>query len=293
MKTPQQSHKSLASALDIDQDLYLKREDLHPYGSHKGRSIPAMIKHYLKEDDVRRFVISSSGNAALAAKLAVERHNTNNPDRALSLEMFVGKRIPEKKLSKLESDDERIRLSKTERPKQSAFAAAKKNGVINLRQSTDDIALDGYIGLAEELLKVPTLAAVFVPTSSGTCAQALGQIFVQKDPVPQLHIVQTGACHPIADMLGVSVQDIDQSAAGAIVDRVAHRKAAVADMITQTSGSAVVPTEEQIREAQTLLKTHAQIDATPNGALALAGLIQTKKEGRVFAGPVAVLVCGV
>ena len=30
-------------------DLYFKREDLHPYGSHKGRSITVMIDIYIKE----------------------------------------------------------------------------------------------------------------------------------------------------------------------------------------------------------------------------------------------------
>ena len=75
MTTPLEQQAQLAEAIGIS-SLYFKREDLHPYGSHKGRSIPVMIEHYLASGDTR-FAISSSGNAALAAVmhgLAVEGH---------------------------------------------------------------------------------------------------------------------------------------------------------------------------------------------------------------------------
>ena len=46
--------------------LYLKREDLHPLGSHKGRSLPYMIDKGL-EEGLYRFAISSSGNGTTGA----------------------------------------------------------------------------------------------------------------------------------------------------------------------------------------------------------------------------------
>src|SRR3990167_2253444 len=101
MKTPQQSYPSLAAALGVP-ELYLKREDLHHFGSHKGRSIPLMIKNYHK-DGRRDFVISSSGNAALAAILFVRDHNKNNTGDPIRLTVFVGKHIEPKKLIKLQS----------------------------------------------------------------------------------------------------------------------------------------------------------------------------------------------
>ena len=63
--TPLEAYPKLAKAIGVNR-LYFKREDLHPYGSHKGRSIPVMIDKYFKAGD-RRFANSSSGNAALAA----------------------------------------------------------------------------------------------------------------------------------------------------------------------------------------------------------------------------------
>src|ERR1035437_8229763 len=76
MLTPQKNYPNLAKALGVS-SLYLKREDLHPYGSHKGRSIPVMIDHYVK-DGKRHFAISSSGNAALAAAMYLKELNGKN-----------------------------------------------------------------------------------------------------------------------------------------------------------------------------------------------------------------------
>jgi cysteine synthase len=88
MQTPQLNHPKLAQTLGIS-ELYLKREDLSLYGSHKGRSIPHMIKTYFGQG-IRNFVISSSGNAALAAIHTIAQHNKNNPSTTLSLKIFVG-----------------------------------------------------------------------------------------------------------------------------------------------------------------------------------------------------------
>jgi len=46
--TPLEHYPTLAKAIGVS-DLYFKREDLHPYGSHKGRSIPVMINNYYKK----------------------------------------------------------------------------------------------------------------------------------------------------------------------------------------------------------------------------------------------------
>jgi hypothetical protein len=41
-----------------------------------------------------------------------------------------------------------------------------------------------------------------------------------------------------------------------------------------------------------MLKKYAQIDATPNGALGLAGLIKALASGKRFSGPVVCIICG-
>src|ERR1700722_13263607 len=75
--------------------LYLKREDMHPSGSHKGRSIPSMIDAYIIQG-FKKFSISSSGNAAIAAGQHIQKLNSSQSEK-ISLDIYIGKHIPEEK----------------------------------------------------------------------------------------------------------------------------------------------------------------------------------------------------
>ncbi|PIR76710.1 MAG: hypothetical protein COU32_00480 [Candidatus Magasanikbacteria bacterium CG10_big_fil_rev_8_21_14_0_10_42_10] len=295
MKTPQQAYPALAKALGIN-NVFLKREDEHPYGSHKGRSIPHMMKTYIKRDGIRDFVISSSGNAALAAIRMAMKHNQNNPDKQITLRVFVGKNIDEKKLSRLHNEitntTSGINIEQVERPKQETFKLDKEKIATSLRQSTDDLALEGYQELAYELMKIPDLIAVFIPTSSGTTAQAIAEVFVREQPTTQVHIVQTTACHPIATALGATGEDTDSSVAGAIVDNIAHRKQAVADAVTLTHGAGWIVNDEKIESAQKLVNETTHIEISPNSALAVAGLKKALESKIKFEGAVACVITG-
>jgi len=180
--TPIEHCPDLAKSIGLS-DLYLKREDLHPYGSHKGRSIPVMIDRYYNAGD-RNFVISSSGNAALAAALYVREINQKNdlPDESsgqANLNIFVGKNINSHKLDKLravagspstadeatrvldghaQTSNKRINVVIKDRPL-FTLNQAVEDGARSLRQSTDDAALEGYATLAEELAAVKVAQA--------------------------------------------------------------------------------------------------------------------------------------
>lgn len=292
MKTPQIPAANLAKAIGVS-ELYLKREDMHHFGSHKGRSIPHMIDLYRK-DGVSNFVISSSGNAALAAMYAVQTHNANSDRAPLTLRVYVGKKIPAEKLSVLRAvmNDRYVTLEQVENPKQQAFQMDKEKKAKNLRQSTDDSALLGYKELAEELSRIPNLAAVFIPTSSGTTAQALGEAFQTLDQHPQIHIVQTTACHSIAEEFDTVWTKSDTSIASAIVDHVAHRKQAVIDIVKQCNGSGWVVTDQEIQTAMKLIQDTDNIVVSPNSALSIAGLIKSVKNSWTWNGVVAILVTG-
>lgn len=294
MKTPQQPAVALAAALDLSGELYLKREDLHPYGSHKGRSIPLMIKEYHKQG-IRHFVISSSGNAALAAICAVAQHNKNKPNDPLRLDVFIGKKIPAEKLQSLQKEignSTGITLDQVDNPKQHAFQLEKAGETKNLRQSTDDLALAGYQELTTELDKIPDLAAIFIPTSSGTTAQGLGIAFKHLTHKPQIHIVQTTSCHTIAEHWNTTAPATDTSIAGAIVDQVAHRKKKVIETIIESQGSGWIVTDEEISEAMLKVKQTEDIKISPNSALSVAGLNKAIKKGWTWSGPVACLITG-
>ena len=331
MITPQKNYPELARAVGVS-SLYLKREDMHPYGSHKGRSIPVMIDHYVKSGK-RHFAISSSGNAALAAAMYIrelnEGKNTVTPAEAgvlyqeqdslrpgrirgndkksrndkqnLKLEILVGNHILDKKLKKLtDLADENISVMRFERPLQTLTQKTADGSIQSLRQSTDDIALIGYESLAEELGKVENLAAIFVATSSGTTAQALAEYFLEKErrkegkkeKSVEIHIVQTTSCNPMALEFVDSVPSEDRSTADAIVDITALRKAALTPLVNETNGSGWIASNDEIETAQKLIKNNAKIEVSPNGALALAGLMQAAFTGKEFDGAVVCIIGG-
>ncbi len=294
MKTVQMPYPSLSKALGLPHDLYLKREDTHKYGSHKGRSIPIMIKHYTKNDEtIRSFVLSSSGNAALAAIHTISQHNKNNNECPLTLDIYIGKRMnPKKKETLIQiSQDSHIHIHQVEQPKQAAILASKHTGTVNLRQSTDDLALEGYQELAQELSNIPNLSAVFIPTSSGTTAQALGQAFQSMGMHIQIHIVQTTSCYPIAVAFDMP-EILELSIANAIVDQVAHRKEKVISLINESHGHGWIVTNPQIKAAQQIVKQETTIDISPNSALSVAGLQKAIARGWTWPGPVVCLITG-
>ena len=295
MLTPQTQHLQLADAIGLDANLYLKREDLHPYGSHKGRSIPLMIKYYYGLCHTN-FCISSSGNAALAALFTIQQLNKQYPDNPCNLRIFVGRLISKEKLQRLQNEinDNRITIEQVETPKQKAFQLDKEGACKNLRQSIDDAALTGYQILANELAEISrsseggkNISAVFIPTSSGTTAQGLYLGFKKIGINPQIHIVQTPNCHPF-----VNSSETGSSLAGAIVDTVGYRKKEIQKILDETNGRGWIAADSDILEAQQLVQKKENIEISPNSALSVAGLQLALNAGLRFDGPVVCLVTG-
>lgn len=294
--TPLEHYPLLAKAIGVS-DLYFKREDLHPYGSHKGRSIPVMMDYYYEQGD-RRFVITGSGNAALAAALHAPKiiNGKNDVDTAMSgpidLDIYVGNHVAPKKLEKLKKlSNDHIRVLIKERPLQ-ALTQAVQEGARSLRQSMDDIALIGYKSLGDELAKVKGLGAIFIGTSSGTTAQALAQYFSTSNMKVQVHIVQTSACHVMTDSFETFDGAGEESIADAIVDKVAHRKADLIPLIQKTGGYGWVASNEEIETAQALSEEHALLKISTNSTLSVVGAMQAAYRGWELNGAVVCLICG-
>ncbi|MDD5165063.1 MAG: PLP-dependent lyase/thiolase [Candidatus Pacebacteria bacterium] len=305
MTTPLEQYNDLAQAIGVS-DLYFKREDLSPYGSHKGRSIPVMIEIYRNKGE-SRFAISSSGNAALAAAIHVQKINNEKieqgmhsasgegiDDSLLQLDIFVGNHVAEHKYQKLLAyADNYIRILKKERPLQ-ALTQAMNDGMRSLRQSTDNLALKGYESLAEELSQTENLGAIFIGTSSGTTAQALATYFLNNSSskIPQIHIVQTSSCHPLSDGLNSYDGPDEPSVADAITDITAYRKNDLIPLIQKTGGYGWFATNEDIETARILVEKHAGLNISTNSALSVAGVMQAVYAGHKIEGSVVCLICG-
>ena len=296
MITPIENYPDLAKAIGVSK-VFFKREDLHPYASHKGRSIPVMIKKYAEAGDTK-FVVSSSGNAGLAAALFIHEWNANPKNSTkLSLDVLVGQNVAPLKLERLKGlADENIRVMIKERPLQ-ALTVAIEEGSRSLRQSTDDTALLGYGELADELLEASQTGSIFIGSSSGTTAQALARSFLDAAAGSakvnfQVHPVQTSSCHPFVDAFESYDGPDEASIADAIVDKVAHRKDALVPLVKETNGRGWTVTNEDIEAAQTLVYDHTSLEISTNSALSVAGLVKAVELGYELVGPAICMICG-
>lgn len=290
MITPNESYPKLAKALET-QAIFFKREDMHPYGSHKGRSIPIMIDTYVK-NGIYEFAISSSGNAALAAAHHIQKFNNKSTEK-VRLEILVGQHISTKKLNKLEQfKGDNISVTMHDRPLQTLFQKTKDSNIKPLRQSNDDIALLGYHDLADELLEIADLKAIFIGTSSGTTAQALAEHFNEKNKEIEIHIVQTSSCHPMSDSFVDDTTLDERSIADAIVDHTALREELLVKLIENSGGSGWIASNEQIRSAQEITKKNTDLNISANSALSVAGLMQAVYTGKTWDGSVVCMICG-
>jgi len=293
MITPYEKYDELGKAIGLsaNNNLFLKREDLHPLGSHKGRSISMMIDKYI-EDGFHHFAISSSGNAALAAGLYIKKLNKKRKDKII-LEILLGRNIEKDKLEILEKlKDENILLSIHDRPLQALYMKIQDNNVRSLRQSIDDTALLGYKSLAEELIEIPDLKGIFIATSSGTTAEALAQYFIDNKKDIEIHIVQTTSCHPITDTFERYDGEETPSIAKAIVDHTARRKGNIRKLIEKIGGKGWIAKNEIIETAQKLVKDNTGIVLSPNGALSIAGLLESIYAGYKHGGSIVCIVGG-
>jgi len=290
MKTPQKLAKNLQEKINIINNIYLKREDLHPLHSHKGRSIPVMIKKH-HDDGHNDFCISSSGNAALAAILAIQEYNKDGKDK-LSLQIFVGNNIDPEKfkiLRKKIGNDSNISIEQTDRPKQKAFQLDKDGKAKFLRQSTDEYALIGYHELAKELSQIPDLKAVFIPTSSGTTAVGLYEGFEKLDKQVQIHIVQTEECPTFSNIEKGTGR---KSLADAIVDKVGHRKVQIWNAIEQSGGDNHIAFNEDIQQVIDTVQETEKLKISGNSALSIVGLKKAIKKKHDLDGSVVCLITG-
>ncbi len=234
-------------------DVWAKLESENLTGTHKDRSMGPWIEHYAKQG-VKEFAIASSGNSAIsAAKYCTEK--------GVKLHIFVSGNSPV--LAYLRQGRAALHISKTPRRDALQFCRKYKN-VINLRASTDDIALVGYKQISYELIgqTAACLPAgrridnIFIPTSSGATLEGLYLGFKEKMPkVPAFYAVQTTKVHPIASYFDKGFVKEAESKAKAIVDNIAHRRDRVIRICEETGGGGLVISNKELERAKEILGT--------------------------------------
>ncbi|MHB8394575.1 MAG: PLP-dependent lyase/thiolase [Candidatus Dormibacteria bacterium] len=179
--TPLEAAPELGAALGVP-ELYLKREDLSPTGSHKARSLGLLVSDLLAQG-ISQAVISSSGNAAVAAAA----YCTTAGVQLLSL---VSPRTPRVKLEALLNQGQLAVAS--ERPVELLHHAVVRWGMADLRASTNPLGPAAYRGIAAELQSTGDWGAVFTFANSGATALGLHQGFsrLSMSAGPAIHPVE-------------------------------------------------------------------------------------------------------
>jgi threonine dehydratase len=226
----------------------IKDENTNPNGSFKDRSLAYQISMHLDRGK-DRFVISSSGNAAISAAAYVSVGGG-------CLDVFVADTVNKEKLKKLQSlaaKSSKIMVHQEKQAKSAAVRFARGHDAVNLRGSHDDLALPGYKTIAYELAyhDYPDIDALFIPCSSGTSALGILQGFkeVGYDKV-KIYLCQTSKVHALAKEFDLDFTTADLSLADAIVDRVAFRKAELIKLLKENGGGGYVISDAELKQVQ-------------------------------------------
>ncbi len=288
-QTLQKSYPALAKKFGLP-GLWIKHEYLNESGSHKIRLVKFLIDGYLKKNK-KSFVISSSGNAAIAAAYYLNKYIRRN----VKLAVFVSNNIPTDKWRRLKNasgETQNIIIKKVARPKQQAFLFSKKYESVLLRGSVEKNSPQAYYSLASELAKIPNLKAVFIPTSSGVTAMGLHQTFKKLRKKIEIHVVQTEKIHPLARDFDHDFSPNEKSLATAIVDRVGLRKKEVVRIIECSSGSGWIINDQFLKKAKKIYNKIDPLFQSCDSLLSLAGIIKAKEKNWPFSGPICCLFTG-
>jgi threonine synthase len=220
------------------------------------------IERYAKRG-LKELAISSSGNSAISAGRFCA-------DVGITLHVFVSPHIDEGKRARI-GKYKNVILRVTRTPNRDAFRFCKERGIVNLRASKDNFALDGYRDIAFELMEqLPRIDNIFIPTSSGATLEGMyNGFYVATTPsafggdpsfvrrgvdTPSFFAVQTTKVHPIASYFDKDFAVEKTSPATAIVGRVAHRRDRVLEIIKETGGGGFVISNTELEGAREILQ---------------------------------------
>jgi threonine synthase len=270
-------------------ELYLKREDLNPCGSHKARSLAYQVSLALQRGE-RDLIISSSGNAAVAAA-------AYSALAGIRLHAFVAPGTHPVKLAELLHLGARVIVST--RALNAAKRAALATGFTNLRPSTNDASIEGFKSIALELYEqVGTLDALFTFVSSGSSFCGIGRAYRQLcalgclDQPPRLFAVRAaagGETAPESFSAGAEMLSGMTGRPGELGVRRSRRSTEIAALASWSGGGVVEVDGEETAGALAALN-HCGIDTSLEGAAALAAAMRLARDG--LRGRVAVILTG-
>jgi threonine synthase len=270
--TPLEDNAGLARWAGLER-LWVKREDLNPTGSHKDRGAVRQITRCVG-DHRRVAVISSSGNAALAAA-------TYGKAGGVTVIALVSPLTERVRVEQLIAAGARVIV--TEKPINYSLRLGRVRRWPDLRPSRSAEALQGFRALGEELAAaLPDGAAVVGYASSGTTFQAIGEVTLESGRRLPLHPVQAGLVNGLSRVFG-RAGDGRRSLVGDLGVKVSVRSDAVVALVRRSGGQAWWVDDADIGEAAMALSA-AGLSVARECWAALAGARMAAAEGGAHEG---------
>jgi threonine synthase len=282
-RTPLEPAPDLGQELGIP-DLWLKREDGPPTGSHKARSLGLLVSE-LRQQGKGQAVISSSGNAAVAAASYCSLAGI----RLLSL---VSPRTPEIKLRALMQQPQLVVV--TESPVALLHHTVAGWGMSDLRASTNPLGAAAYRGIAAELAEEGRWDAIFVFSNSGATALGLhrGFALVLGDSAkPQIHPVEATPGGELTRPWYPRDRPSPASGVGDLGTRRSRLAPAVRRAVRESRGRGWRVGREEMERVLELAR-RSGLKTSWEGLAALAAAGQHAQQGGLSGGRVAVLLTG-
>ena len=295
--TPLVRAARLADEIGLE-NLWLKREDLNPSGSHKDRGIAFQLSTLRHRDpELSMVVISSSGNAAIAAA-------SYGSLAGLRVVTCLSPSTSETKLQRLRSL--RAIVIPSNRPVALAKSLASTLDIPNLRPSSDELSVEGFktIGweLSEEFARIQasdtsiasaspvgSAQAIFSFASSGSSFVGIARALYPSEESgreaissknqlqPELHAVQGMGASPIAAHFDLARKDGELGDLGRLGAKKTRRMGEAVRAIRRSGGHAWAISDAEAKEAADLFLGNG-IEAAFEAAGALAAIRRAAKE---------------
>jgi threonine synthase len=179
--------------------LYFKREDENPTGSFKDRSLAYQVS-LAKQNKKRELVISTSGNAGIAAAAYCQK-------AGIKLYAFISPETEKEKVIEMQKYDPIIIKSK--RAIRFANYLSAKYKIENLRPSVNNSSIEGFKSIAFEIFEnLGKVDAIFTFVTSGSSFIGIGRAYKylwetgEIESLPKLYAIQSGNIFSIAQEFG-------------------------------------------------------------------------------------------
>ncbi len=255
--------------LSLEEGLTAKREDENPTGSLKDRGMAFLVSWALSQG-IKKAVLSSSGNAAIAAAAYCRL-------AGIKLTVFVSPKINPGKRKRLQESG--IEINFSDQPVSEAIKFSKREEAFNLRPSQNEFGPEGYQTLALELAESQgAVEDIFIPVSSGTALIGIARGFEKLGFLPRIHVCQSTAVCPIASSFAKDYSPEEKSLADALVAKFTPLKNEVIEAVKKSAGTGWVISNQEIKAEQERLSGQG-METSAEGALAVAAWRKAKESG--------------